>query len=329
MRLQKGDTPPPEGARVDDQARSPLGISRRGWFAVLAATVREFGHDQIPAVAASGTFYALLALFPALAAFVSLYGLVADVDKARRQILTLGGVLPGGAISVIDQQLTRLAQTDHGSLGLAFVTGLAISVLSANAGMKALIAGLNIAYEERETRTFIALNLTSLGFTLAAIVFSVVGIAAVIAAPGLLRSLGLGAIYGLTALKWPLLLVIVTGAVSLIYRYGPSRAQARWRWVAPGGLAAAVGWMGMSLMFSWYVANFGHYNQTYGSLGAVIGFMTWIWLSLIVVLFGAELNAELELRTAVDTTTGPPKPPGQRGAYVADHRTHPAPLLGR
>jgi membrane protein len=314
------DGAPAVKAGADDRAAGPLQVSGRGWLAVLRATVRDFGRDQIPAVAAGATFYALLALFPALAAFVSLYGLVADVNKAREQILTLGGVLPGGAISVLDQQLTRLGAANHGSLGVAFVSGLAISIVSANAGMKALISGLNIAYDEREKRNFITLNALSLGFTLVAIVFAVVAIAAVIAAPGLLRSLGLGAAAGLSVVKWPLLLLIVTGAFALIYRFGPSREPARWRWVTPGAATAAVGWMVMSLLFSWYVGNFGHYNQTYGSLGAVIGFMTWIWLSLIVVLFGAELNSELEMRTFVDTTTGVPQPPGQRGAHVADHK---------
>jgi len=292
IRLQDG-APALEAGGDEGSAGLPQN-ARAGWLAVLGATVREFSHDQIPAVAAGATFYTLLALFPALAAFVSLYGLVADVDAARRQILALGGVLPGGAVSILDQQLTRLGRTDHGSLGLAFVSGLVISILSSNAGMKALIAGLNVAYEEPERRRFITLNLVSLGFTLAAIVFSAIAIAAVIAVPGLLRSLGLGAAAALGILRWPLLLLIVTGAFALIYRYGPSRGRTRRRRATPGAAAAAVGWMAMSMLFSWYVANFGHYNETYGSLGAVIGFMTWIWLSIIVVLLGAELNAQLE-----------------------------------
>jgi membrane protein len=313
---------PAGAAGRDGAAESPLQISGRGWTTIIGHTIREFAKDRILAVAAGATFYALLALFPALAAFVSLYGLVADVGEARAQILSLAGVLPGGAISVLGDQLTRLGATDHGSLGFAFATGLGASLLSANAGVKALIAGLNVAYEEQEKRNFLKLNALSLGFTLAAVVFSAVAIAAVIAAPGLMRSLGFGAAAGLGIVRWPVLLVVVTAAFSCLYRYGPSRQHARWRWVTPGAAVAAVGWMGMSLLFSWYVANFGHYNQTYGSLGAAIGFMTWIWLSLIVVLFGAELNSELEMQTMADTTTGPPQPAGSRGAYVADHKTH-------
>jgi membrane protein len=318
-RLLQGDGP--TATDRDDAAAGPLQISRRGWTAVIANTIREFGQDRIPAVAAGATFYALLALFPALAAFVSVYGLVADLDEARRQLQSLGDVLPGGAISVIDQQLARLAASDHRSLGLAFASGLVVSLLSANAGMKALIGGLNIAYEEREKRGLLKLNATSLAFTVAGIVFAVVAIAAIVAAPAFLSRLGLAGLSGLSFLAWPLMLVVVTAAFSLLYRFGPSREHARWRWITPGGGVAAVGWMAMSLLFSWYVANFGHYDQTYGSLGAVIGFMTWIWLSMIVILVGAELNSELELRTCVDTTTGPPQPPGRRGAWVADHKT--------
>jgi membrane protein len=312
----------------DEFASSPLRISRRGWMDVLGHTIREFIDDLIPAVAAGATFYALLALFPALAAFVSLYGLVADVDEARHQISSLSNVLPGGAISILDQQLARLGASSHRSLGLAFAGGLLFSIASANAGMKAFIGGLNIAYEEHEKRNFIKLNLVSLAFTVGAIVFAVIAFAAIVAAPDLLRHLGLGRVAVTSLLKWPLLLVVVTGLFSLLYRFGPSREHARWRWITPGGLVAAVGWLTMSVLFSWYVANFGHYDRTYGSLGAVIGFMTWIWLSLIVILFGAELNSELELQTDVDTTTGPPEPPGRRGAFVADHKTS-APLRPR
>jgi membrane protein len=236
--------------------------------------------------------------------------------------MSLANVLPGGAISVLSQQLVRLAASDHRSLGLAFASGLLISIISSNAGMKALIGGLNVAYDEQEKRNFLKLNAVSLTFTIGSIIFSVIAIAAVVAAPGLLRQLGLGSMGGaVTLLKWPLLLIIVIAGCSVLYRYGPSREHARWRWITPGGITAAVGWLVMSLLFSWYVANFGNYDRTYGSLGAVIGFMTWIWLSVIVILFGAELNSELELETLADTTTGPPEPAGRRGAFVADHKT--------
>jgi membrane protein len=288
----------------DAAADSPWRISRRGWRSALAQSLDAFNTDRIPAVAAGATFYALLALFPALAAFVSLYGLVGDVGAAERQILALSNVLPGGAISVLDQQLARLASSDHRSLGLAFAASFAVSIASSNAGMKALIGGLNIAYDEPEQRGFVKLNLVSIAFTIGAVLFSAVALAAVVAAPALLRRLGMTSLAGASLLRWPALLAVVTGLFAVLYRLGPCRAHARWRWITPGSAVAAVGWLVMSVLFSWYVANFGHYDRTYGSLGAVIGFMTWIWLSLCVVLFGAELNAALATRTLADTTIG-------------------------
>lgn len=296
--------------KVRDAVHNPIEMGATGWRAVLTRTISEFNRDQIPAAAAGATFFVLLSIFPALGAFAALYGLFADVGEARRQVDALGGVLPGGAVSVIEDQITRLASQDHGRLGAAFLISLAVSLWAANAGIKALIAGLNLAYEQRERRGFIALNLLSLSFTIGAIAFTVAGAAAIAAVPDTLTALRAGALVGISFLRWPALLVVVMGFLSLLYRYGPCRARARWRWVTPGSGVAAVGWMAMSLLFSWYVANFGHYNRTYGSLGAVIGFMTWIWLSLIVVLFGAELNAEVEAQAvrAPNHATARPAP---------------------
>ncbi|HEX4196597.1 MAG TPA: YihY/virulence factor BrkB family protein [Caulobacteraceae bacterium] len=273
---------------------SPLKIDPEGWRQVLVRTVKAFNADQIPSVAAGVTFFALLALFPAIGAFVSLYGLVGDVDAAERQLAQMAGFLPDGAIAVVGDQITRLIAMDHGRLGLTFIIGLAVSIWSANAGVKALISGLNAAYEKRETRGFIALNLLSLSFTFGVVLFAVAAATAAVAAPTLLAALGLEQLESLTWLRWPILLAAMVALLSVLYRYGPCRHPVRWRWITPGGLAAALAWLAMSLGFSWYVGHFGHYNRTYGSLGAVIGFMTWIWLSVTVVLFGAELNSEVE-----------------------------------
>jgi membrane protein len=270
----------------------------RGWVDIGKATFKEFNEDRIPAVAAGSTFYALLAVFPALGAFVSLYGLISDVGAVQKQIASLTWVLPGGAISVIGDQMTRLATADHGGLGLALAVSLALSILSSNAGMKGLIAGLNIAFEQKETRGFIKLNLVSLGFTVAGIAFTVMGLASVMAAPALLRALGLDVGGLLSLLRWPVMLAVVVLLLSVLYRFAPAGRVGQWRWVTPGAAVAAVGWVVMSIGFSWYVAHFGHYNATYGSLGAVIGFMTWLWLSLIVVLLGAEFDSELAERAS-------------------------------
>jgi membrane protein len=317
--VRAGDAAAKGSGRVS-AARNPLEIPVHDWKSILVRTVREFNDDQIPTVAAGVTFFGLLSLFPALGAFASLYGLFADVGDARRQIASLAGLLPGGALTVIGDQMTRLAGADHGRLGLAFLVSLILSLWASNAGIKALIAGLNVSYEEVERRRFIRLNLVTLSFTVGAIAFTVLGMAAVAAVPATLAGLGISGLNGLSALRWPVLLLVMIGLLSLLYRYGPCREHARWRWITPGSVAASIGWMAMSLGFSWYVANFGHYDRTYGSLGAIVGFMTWIWLSLIVVLFGAELNAEIESQTSVDTTTGLARPTGERGAAVADRK---------
>jgi membrane protein len=321
--FEKQLAPSRTGIAPKQSAKAPTEISRGGWKQIVMRTWREFNEDRIPAVAAGATFYGLLALFPALGAFVSLYGLFADVDEARRQVASLRGVLPEGAVAVLGDQMTRLAAAPHAGLGATFLTGLLLSIWSSNAGIKAVIAGLNVAYEEHEQRDFLRLNLISLGFTAGAVGFALITTAGIATAPNILDGLGLSGLESISLLRWPVLLLIVTGMLSLLYRYGPSRARARWAWITPGGAFAAIGWLGMSVGYSLYVGNFGHFDRTYGSLGAVVGFMTWIWLSLIVVLLGAELNSELEQQTSSDTTAGPAQPRGLRGAAVADGRRRP------
>jgi membrane protein len=269
-----------------------LGLARRTWA--------EFTEDRIPAVAAGATFYALLALFPALGVFVSLYGLLADLDAAQRQILGLRGLLPEGGVAVLSEQIARLAALPQSSLSLTFVLSLALSIWSANAGMKALIAGLNVAYETRERRGLLRLNAVSLVFTAGGIMFAMAALATVAAAPELLSRAGLGGLTGLSGLRWPIMLAVTAGGLSVLYRYAPSHEHPRWRWITPGGVVAALAWGATSALFSAYVSRFGHYDRTYGSLGALAGFMTWIWLSLIVVLLGAELNSEIERRSHRD-----------------------------
>jgi membrane protein len=320
---EKGRPAKPEGRGGNGKGRTaegPTEIPAGGWKSILLRTYNEIGNDRAVAVAAGVTFYALLAIFPALGAFVSLYGLVADRATLSEHLNIISGVLPGGGMEIISEQLTRLTSQPDSALGFGFVFGLAIALWSANAGVKALFDALNVAYGEREKRGFIALNLLSLTFTAGAIVLMVIGLVAIAVVPIALDYFGLkGATEGLLAiLRWPLLFVISGAAISLLYRYGPSRARAKWRWVTVGGFIAAALWMVASLGFSYYVSNFGSYNETYGSLGAAIGFMTWMWISTVILLAGAELNAETEHQTEKDSTTGAPQPLGQRGATMAD-----------
>ena len=190
--------------------------------------------------------------------------------------------------------MTRLAAAPPGGLGLTFAVSLLLSVLSANAGMKALIGGLNVAFEQPERRRFLTLNLASLGLTVGAILLALAATLAISAAPPVLAALGLGGLVWADWVRWPAMIAISMASISLLYRFGPSRLNPRLSWITPGGAFAGLAWAAMSFAFSLYVGHFGTYDRTYGSLGALAGFMTWIWLSLIVILLGAELNNELD-----------------------------------
>jgi membrane protein len=301
-------------------ATHPLEVPAPGWKDILLRIWKNIGKDRVIVVAAGVTFYMVLALFPAIAALVALYGLFADPTAITSHLDSIAGLVPAGAIEVIRDQITRVASQGRTTLGLTFIAALLASLWSANAGMKSLFDALNLVYNEPEKRSFIWLNIISLTFTVLAIVFVLVAIGVMVVVPIVLNFVGLG---GATEMvikiaRWPALFIIVTLTLAFLYRYGPSREKPQWRWITWGSGIAAVSWLVVSILFSWYAENFGSYNKTYGSLGAIIAFMFWIWLSIIVVLIGAELNAETEHQTARDTTTGRPKPLGARGATMAD-----------
>jgi membrane protein len=301
-------------------AASPITISARGWKDIFWRTYTQIGDDRLLAVAAGAVFYMLLALFPAITALVSLYGLLTDPATINDHISLLQGVMPEGAIAIVKEQVTRLSETSSGALGLGFFLGLVLALWSANAGMKAIIDALNVVYDEREKRSFVKLTWVALAFTLGGLAFIILALGAVVVFPLVLAWLGFESRSAelIAVLRWPALLVIVTLALGVLYRYGPSRTPPRWQWLSVGTALAALGWLTVSALFSWYLSNFAHYDATYGSLGAAIGLMMWLWLSVIVVLIGGELNAEIEHQTAHDTTIGHEKPLGMRGAVMAD-----------
>ncbi|AWN42586.1 YihY/virulence factor BrkB family protein [Methylobacterium durans] len=301
------------------KAESPTEIPAKGWWDIGKRVLQEFGNDRVLLVAAGVTFYAILALFPAIGALVSIYGLVADPGTINDQLASLQGILPSGALDIVGEQVKRIAAKGGGTLGFTAAFGILLSIWSANGGMKAIFDALNIVYDEKEKRNFIWLNLRSLSFTAGALLFVVLALVGIVVIPAALAFLNLGSMEWVIALlRWPILLLVVLGSLALLYRYGPSRDTAQWRWVTWGSGVAAFLWIAVSALFSWYVSSFGKYNETYGSLGAIIGFMTWIWISTTIVLVGAELNAEMEHQTAEDTTTGRPEPLGTRRAKVAD-----------
>jgi membrane protein len=301
-------------------AAHPLEVPVRGWKDILFRVWKNIGKDRVILVAAGVTFYLILTLFPAIAALVALYGLFADPTTITSHLDSIADLVPAGALEVIRDQITRVASQGRTTLRLTFIAGFLVSLWSANAGMKSLFDALNLVYNEPEKRSFIWLNIISLMFTVLAIIFVLGGMGVMIVLPIVLNFVGLG---GATEMvikiaRWPALLIVVTLALAFLYRYGPSREKPQWRWITWGSAGAAVSWLVVSILFSWYAENFGSYNETYGSLGAIIAFMFWIWLSIIVVLIGAELNAETEHQTVRDTTTGRPKPMGGRGATMAD-----------
>jgi membrane protein len=299
---------------------SPLQIPWTGWKDVLWRTYEQINEDRLLAIAAGVVFFGLLAVFPAITALVSCYGLFADASTISDNLQTLALMLPDGSFQIVQDQIARVLANGQAKLGLTFLFGLALALWSANAGVKAVIDALNVVYGEREKRSFIRLNMLSLTFTACAIAALLLMVSAVVALPLTLDRIGLATdsktIISLS--RWPLLLLVVVLALGILYRFGPSRPGARWEWLSIGTLAAALLWLAGSALLSWYLSNFGNYSVTYGSLGAAIGLMMWMWMSAIIVLCGAELNSEIEHQTAVDTTVGPGRPMGARGAAMAD-----------
>ncbi len=302
------------------EADRPGTIPRRGWKDILKRTLKESKKDNVSIVSAGVAFYALLAIFPAIAAMVSLYGLVADPATVQEQLAAVQGILPTEARSMMENQMSRVAAGSGGALGLGAIFGILFSIWSATKGTKAVMTALNIVYGEEEGRGFIKQNLMALTLTVGGILFIILALGLVVAFPALFGNLGLpGFVQTLaSALRWPVLWLALVLGLAVLYRYAPDREEPKWRWVNWGSTAASILWIILSLVFSYYVANFGNYNETYGAIGAVIILLMWFFITSYVVLMGAELNAEMEHQTSRDSTTGTPRRMGKRGAHAAD-----------
>ena len=298
----------------------PTRIPWKGWKDIAARLYVSFFEDRVMLIAAGATFYLLLALFPAFAVFVSFYGFVSDPTSIGDHIAFIGQFLPQAGTDLLEAQLTNLTEQNSTSLSFGVISGLVFAMWSANNGIKTLFEAMNVAYGENEKRSFIRLNLVALVFTLGAIFIGIVLIAVVGVVPAMMAIFGLRTLSEavIAAARWPVAFLLIVASIAIIYRYGPSRKRARWRWVTMGAVLTASVWLVASLGFSWYLQNFANYGAIYGSLGAVVGFMMWVWISSLIFIIGAEINAEMEHQTAVDTTDPPPKPIGRRGARVAD-----------
>ncbi len=314
--------PSPSPAERGRHANSPWQMPFAAWKEVAVRTWRESSKDNVGIVAAGVAFYGFVALVPMLGATVLAYGLVADPQSVIEHMQSLTKVMPADVAELVGGQLMNVVQTSGGKKGLGLLLALAIALWGARNAAGSIVTALNIAYEEEEKRGFLKVTLLSLAMTVAAVLMALLAVAASAVLGYLHAFLPDTGPVGLTlwkVLTFALLAAAAAGAVAALYRYGPSREKARWTWITPGSAFAALGWLLLTLGFGFYVANFGNYNATYGSLGAVVVLLTWLYLSSYVLLFGAEMNSELEHQTAKDTTAGTPAPMGQRGAWAADN----------
>jgi membrane protein len=304
------------GANADH----PLEMSWDAWKQVLLRVKDSIATDNLSVVCAGIAFLGVLAAFPALAALVTLYGLIADRTQLAEHLGILSALMPKDAFDIIKNQLNELVSTDDTKLGFGFVFSVVVALWSASRGAVALMTAMNVAYDEEEKRGFITRNIIALSFTLGAIFVALVGLVVIGGVPVAVDDQEEKTLLGqiLLWLRWIPMAMIVVGSLALLYRYGPSRDDARLQWLTPGAILATVLWILGSVAFGFYVSNFGKYNETFGTLAGAVILLLWFYLTAYVICVGAELNAELERQTEKDTTVGPPKPKGSRGANVAD-----------
>jgi len=314
----------PDDSSFDEQrgrtADRPQDIPARGWWDIFSRVRREMTADNVDIIAGGLALYALLAVFPALAAAVSIYGLFASPADMANHLQQVGSTLPEDATKILQQQLNDLSEHPQDTLSIGIIIGIVLALWSARKGMVALMTATNVAYDEEENRGFFKQLLVSMAFTVGAVIGFLAVLALGVAVPVVLSFIPLGpaAEVVLLVLRWVLLFAVAVLGLAVLYRYAPDRKGARWRWVTPGSLIAATLWLIGSALFAIYVRNWGSYGETYGALGGVIVLLMWFYLSGYIVVLGAEVNSELERQTKKDTTTGTPKPLGQRGAYSAD-----------
>lgn len=302
------------------EATHPKEIPSPGWRDILTRVWSELGSDHVTLVSAGLAMYALLAVFPGLAAAVAIYGLFSSPAQVLEHMQAFSGILPPGTWDIFKTQLQTIASQASSSLTFAALGGLVIALWGARAGIAALMVATNIAYAEAEKRGFFRQTFVSLVFTVAAIVGFLVALTLGVLLPVALEALGTsGWVQTLAgALRWVLLWLVAVLGLALLYRYAPSRERARWRWVTWGSAIAATLWIIVSALFAAYVGSFGSYGKTYGALGGVIALLMWFYLSSFTIVIGAEINSEMERQTARDTTEGPERPLGDRGAFAAD-----------
>ena len=301
-------------------ADRPREIPMKGWRDIALRVNSELSADHVSVVSAGVAFFGLLAIFPAIGALISTAGLVMEPSSIQSQLETVAAVLPENAAEILQQQARSVVSGSQSGLGLAALLGIVLSLYSASKGMRTLMEGMNIGYDEEEKRGFVKTYAVSIALTLLLVFGLLAALGLAVVVPAFLGRFGLPEdVVTLVGWgRWPLLAILAVGGLAVLYRYGPSREEAAWRWVTWGSVIATALWIVGTIGFSVYVSNFGSYNESYGTLGGVIVLLTWLWLSAYIVLLGAEINSEMEHQTRKDSTTGPDKPQGERGAVKAD-----------
>lgn len=302
-------------------AEKPTQISGAGWLDVLWRVKNNISRDYIPVLAAGIAFYGLLATFPIIVAIISTWAIIFDPRQMADQISLISQLLPQAAADLIIQQADKTTENiDDTGISLAAIGALLLAIYSASRGMYWLMQGLNIIYDEQESRGLIKKAVITLLLTIGAITMTIIALGVIAVIPVIIKVLPLDDTIAMLIrfMRWPLLMVIVMLAVAVIYRYAPDRDEPRWHWISIGSIVAVLLWLLGSVGFSVYVSNFTDFNQIYGSLGAVVILLLWFWLSAFIILVGAELNSEMEHQTQRDTTIGYQEPMGERGAHVAD-----------
>lgn len=292
--IKEAVSPEPDEPKLTSVLQIPLS----GWKKIGFRVVKKFSDDRLLSIAAGVVFYALLAVFPAITALVSFYGLFTDPQTITAHLTLIEELLPSGAFDILQSQANRAAERGSMQLGVTSIFALLFAIWSANAGTKAIMDALNVVYGSSEQRSFLKFNLASLVLTLGAMAAMLIALGAVVVLPLFLAAFGIGFIGQFEILRWPLLLVVILSGLAVLYRYGPSRPQPHWTWLSLGAALAAAAWLITSALLSWYLSNFANYNAVYGSLGAVVGMMVWMWVSSIIILLGAELDSQIarELR---------------------------------
>ncbi|HET8997674.1 MAG TPA: YihY/virulence factor BrkB family protein [Acetobacteraceae bacterium] len=302
------------------EAERPQDVPAPGWKDIAWRAWSDVGEKNLFLASGGVTYAVLLALFPGLAALVSVYGLIANPEQIQKQVGSLSGVLPAQTRQMVSSELHSLAASSSSALGIGLVISVLLALWSASRGMSGLMTAVNLAYGERETRSFFRFNAIALVLTLGTVVGGIVAVGLVGGLPAAVQAAGFGAFLNwlMLILEWPLLVVLMLAGLAVLYRYAPDRDEPQWHWVTPGAITATALWIVGSILFSLYVGNFGSYNKTYGSLGGAVVLMTWLYLTAFVVLLGAAINAQAERQTRKDTTAGKPLPMGERDAKAAD-----------